>query len=583
MGRNSPASTSLAPGFRFHPTDEELVWYYLRRKVSGKPFRVDAISEIDIYKVEPSDLPGLSKLKSRDLEWYFFSALDRKYGNGSRTNRATNEGYWKTTGKDRPVCHRSRVVGMKKTLVYHKGRAPRGARSNWVMHEYKLNDEVIEKAGYSPDGFVLCRVFQKSGTGPKNGEQYGAPLVEEEWEDNSLGDVVPTEVSFEDPYVDDDAYIEQNDLDQVIDLQLPANAPCPVSFNPDDNYYYVEDSLNVTGVDQMSVVGESEDKYSLQVLDGQEFYDPGQDGSDSCLVKNEHMAQPNDVNNRTPTNLLSSQDGSSAYLVKNEHMAQSNDLSNQAPVGLLDDLFSGIATPEDGLFLDAVDFLEPVKDQHDFDVLGSYLDDDFDIGPYLNFDSSPEQMGDDADQGFSLKQNMIDASWQIPSASQLLHETGDDNIGSSSNQVMELSKAKPTKTDIQYPFLSQASHLLGNIPAPPAFASEFPSKDVAARLSAAVQASTSVDVTAGMIRIRDMPTGVRGSGLQWSFDKTGNVNVLLSFDLPEVVNPVGLESFTGLWSTKISTAASRGWLWFIPLVLFALSVCVKVGTCMYAK
>lgn len=191
---------------------------------------------------------------------------------------------------------------------------------------------------------------------------------------------------------------------QVIDLQLPANAPCPVSFNPDDNYYYVEDSLNVTGVDQMSVVGESEDKYSLQVLDGQEFYDPGQDGSDSCLVKNEHMAQPNDVNNRTPTNLLSSQDGSSAYLVKNEHMAQSNDLSNQAPVGLLDDLFSGIATPEDGLFLDAVDFLEPVKDQHDFDVLGSYLDDDFDIGPYLNFDSSPEQMGDDADQGFSLKQ-----------------------------------------------------------------------------------------------------------------------------------------------------------------------------------
>ena len=51
-------STSLAPGFRFHPTDEELVWYYLKRKVSGKPFRVDAISEIDIYKVEPSDLPG---------------------------------------------------------------------------------------------------------------------------------------------------------------------------------------------------------------------------------------------------------------------------------------------------------------------------------------------------------------------------------------------------------------------------------------------------------------------------------------------------------------------------------------------
>lgn len=56
MGRDS--ATSLAPGFRFHPTDEELVSYYLKRKVSGKPFRFDPISVIDIYKSEPWDLPG---------------------------------------------------------------------------------------------------------------------------------------------------------------------------------------------------------------------------------------------------------------------------------------------------------------------------------------------------------------------------------------------------------------------------------------------------------------------------------------------------------------------------------------------
>ena len=87
---------------------------------------------------------------------YFFSALDRKYGNGSRTNRATNEGYWKTTGKDRPVYHRSQVVGMKKTLVYHKGRAPRGERSNWVMHEYKLKDDVLGDAGFAPVRICIC-------------------------------------------------------------------------------------------------------------------------------------------------------------------------------------------------------------------------------------------------------------------------------------------------------------------------------------------------------------------------------------------------------------------------------------------
>lgn len=98
-----------------------------------------------------------SKLKTRDLEWYFFSALDKKYGNSSRTNRATVEGYWKTTGKDRSIRQSSRTVGMKKTLVYHSGRAPKGARTNWVMHEYRLVDEELEKAGIAQVriGFTL--------------------------------------------------------------------------------------------------------------------------------------------------------------------------------------------------------------------------------------------------------------------------------------------------------------------------------------------------------------------------------------------------------------------------------------------
>lgn len=91
---------------------------------------------------------GKSRLKSRDLEWYFFVVLDKKYGNGgTRTNRATDQGYWKTTGKDRPVRRNNRIVGMKKTLVFHIGRAPRGERTNWVTHEYRLVDEELEKAG----------------------------------------------------------------------------------------------------------------------------------------------------------------------------------------------------------------------------------------------------------------------------------------------------------------------------------------------------------------------------------------------------------------------------------------------------
>ncbi|KAK1409641.1 hypothetical protein QVD17_36170 [Tagetes erecta] len=181
---SSPPPTSLAPGFRFHPTDEELVRYYLRRKVCAKPFRFEAVSEVDVYKSEPWELADYSSLKTRDLEWYFFSPVDKKYGNGSRLNRATGNGYWKATGKDRVVCHKSEIIGMKKTLVFHSGRAPDGKRTNWVMHEYRLVDQELARAGVSQDTFVLCRIFHKSGLGPPTSDRY-APFLEEEWENDA--------------------------------------------------------------------------------------------------------------------------------------------------------------------------------------------------------------------------------------------------------------------------------------------------------------------------------------------------------------------------------------------------------------
>lgn len=86
-------------------------------------------------------------MKTRDQEWYFFSALDRKYANGARMNRATDKGYWKATGNDRIVKHDTRAVGLKKTLVFHYGRAPDGKRTNWVMHEYRLVEAELNKCG----------------------------------------------------------------------------------------------------------------------------------------------------------------------------------------------------------------------------------------------------------------------------------------------------------------------------------------------------------------------------------------------------------------------------------------------------
>nr|AAM34770.1 nam-like protein 7 [Petunia x hybrida] len=172
------------PGFRFHPTDEELVLYYLKRKICRRRILLDAIAETDVYKWDPEDLPDLSKLKTGDRQWFSFSPRDRKYPNGARSNRATKHGYWKATGKDRTIMCNSRAVGVKKTLVFYKGRAPVGERTDWVMHEYTMDEDELKRCENAQDYYALYKVFKKSGPGPKNGEQYGAPFREEDWADD---------------------------------------------------------------------------------------------------------------------------------------------------------------------------------------------------------------------------------------------------------------------------------------------------------------------------------------------------------------------------------------------------------------
>ncbi|KDP37704.1 hypothetical protein JCGZ_06845 [Jatropha curcas] len=159
MTNISMVESKLPPGFRFHPKDEELVCDYLMKKITHSDSLL--LIEVDLNKCEPWDIPETACVGGK--EWYFYSQRDRKYATGVRTNRATASGYWKATGKDRPILRKDTLVGMRKTLVFYQGRAPKGRKTDWVMHEFRV-EATLAPPNISPykEDWVLCRVFYKN-------------------------------------------------------------------------------------------------------------------------------------------------------------------------------------------------------------------------------------------------------------------------------------------------------------------------------------------------------------------------------------------------------------------------------------
>ncbi|KAM3704289.1 hypothetical protein ACJW31_04G165400 [Castanea mollissima] len=170
----------LPPGFRFQPTDEELVFQYLKCKVFSCPLPASVIPEINVCKFDPWELlPG-----ELEQERYFFSQKEAKYPNGNRIKRTTNSGYWKTTGTDKKIVspRRNHIVGMKKTLVFYKGKPPHGSRTDWIMHEYRLvnaettgctfpqTHDSIQNSLVQMENWVLCRIYLKKGSVMKNND-----------------------------------------------------------------------------------------------------------------------------------------------------------------------------------------------------------------------------------------------------------------------------------------------------------------------------------------------------------------------------------------------------------------------------
>ncbi|KAJ0966643.1 hypothetical protein J5N97_023560 [Dioscorea zingiberensis] len=637
MNSNPPvagaaSSERLAPGFRFHPTDEELVSYYLKRRVLGRDLARDAIAEVDLYKHEPWDLPAMSRLQSRDMEWYFFSPLDRKYSNRSRTNRGTAGGYWKTTGKDRPVRHGTRSVGMKKTLVFHSGRAPRGERTNWVMHEYRLEDENLRISGVPQDGYVVCRIFQKRGTGPQNGAQYGAPFVEEDWEEPD--DLGIRTVNGDSVFIGSGTqdYFEANDLLHYPEANVShENLPPLERADEQDTGSHLEGILqyqtfgdeangcnNVPGLLDDPMLANNMEVNTVNL----EQFGTSPSQSDGYVEINDFV-ETLDVHERTneSTDFPSVEPTDQNILIDMKECGDLPEVNIEEYFDILNENFDvpePLQVPpalEDGVYLQPNDspLAENVPVFPDVPSLGpSFVQDD--LCP-LNPDTWGFEKVDELMEYFDATDNSLHYTSLDPlekseyvDSSKLKHANlslefdGNNNpphyaspqssgtdagMGASSSGTLPAANEQVVGKNgfSDKPLTKRLVDMLGSISSPPAFAAEYPADPVKSLvMSSANLPASSIHLTTGMIHISSLT--VTDGANHWSLQKNGDMSFLLSYSTSSDAKVIGkvvcLEPITKMPRGFMSMLVRCGFFFLFLSTLILVASC-KIGVHMYTR
>ncbi|KAI3830120.1 hypothetical protein L1987_04254 [Smallanthus sonchifolius] len=165
----------VIPGFRFYPTEEELITFYLKHKIQGTHELLQDINrvipQLHVYDFYPWDLPQQAgeRCQGDPEQWFFFIARQEKEARGGRPSRLTSSGYWKATGSPGIVYSLSnRAIGVKRTMVFYNGRAPTGTKTKWKMNEYKaFQEESSSNTNQKPklmEELSLCRVYVKSNS-----------------------------------------------------------------------------------------------------------------------------------------------------------------------------------------------------------------------------------------------------------------------------------------------------------------------------------------------------------------------------------------------------------------------------------
>lgn len=127
----------------YHAEDTRMFMHLESLMEGGGPLPVNVHMGVNPYSFPPEHLP--SKML------YFFNSEDSKSFGRDKGVEPLDAGYWQPS-RTSERCH---IMGTITSSDFYRGQAPHGDKTNWVMHEYRMDRKLLNLQGTSS----LCRVF----------------------------------------------------------------------------------------------------------------------------------------------------------------------------------------------------------------------------------------------------------------------------------------------------------------------------------------------------------------------------------------------------------------------------------------
>lgn len=166
------AEVKLPLGYRFNPTEDEIVVYFLFNKIMDRAMPTyDLIKEVDVYGYDPNQLPNgdFKHNAGCNAAYYFANREPFDASEGKIIKTAANGDYWKVIDDEYEVLFKDSevIVGFEAVMNFYEGKEPNGTKTPFVMNEYRLNPHVVpahvlnDSIRNKIERYVVCRIINE--------------------------------------------------------------------------------------------------------------------------------------------------------------------------------------------------------------------------------------------------------------------------------------------------------------------------------------------------------------------------------------------------------------------------------------